>query len=100
MSIAENSLGLSTVADLIDWTTSYLHFKHVLEQVPLQPEEAQIYLEAFTPFRERFAREMSKGPSSRLDCRRRCATTSRQTSQIWCESASYWADRAAFRTAR
>ena len=60
MSIAENSLGLSTVADLIDWTTSYLHFKHVLEQVPLQPEEAQIYLEAFTPFRERFAREMSK----------------------------------------
>ena len=60
MSIAENSLGLSTVADLIDWTTSYLHFKHVLEQVPLQPEEAQIYLEAFTPFRERFAKEMSK----------------------------------------
>ena len=60
MSIAENSLGLSTVADLIDWTTSYLHFKHVLEQVPLQPEEAQMYLEAFTPFRERFAREMSK----------------------------------------
>ena len=60
MSIAENSLGLSTVADLIDWTTSYLHFKHVLEQVPLQPEEAQIYLEAFTLFRERFAREMSK----------------------------------------
>ena len=32
----------------------------MLEQVPLQPEEAQIYLEAFTPFRERFAREMSK----------------------------------------
>ena len=60
MSIAENSLGLSTVADLIDWTTSYLHFKHVLEQVPIQPEEAQIYLEAFTPFRERFAKEMSK----------------------------------------
>ena len=60
MSIAENSLGLSTVADLIDWTTSYLHFKHVLKQVPDQPEEVQIYLEAFTPFRERFAREMSK----------------------------------------
>ena len=60
MSIAENSLGLSTVADLIDWTTSYLHFKHVLEQVPLQPEEAQIYLEAFTPFRERLAEEINK----------------------------------------
>ena len=58
MNIAENSLGLSTVADLIDWTTSYLHFKHVLEQVPLQTEEAQIYLEAFSPFRERLAKEM------------------------------------------
>ncbi len=60
MSLPENPLGLSTLDELIGWTTTYFHFKHALEQVPLQPDEAQLYLEAFTPFRERLAHEMNK----------------------------------------
>ena len=60
MSLPENPLGLSTLDELIGWTTTYFHFKQALEQVPLQPAEARVYLEAFTPFRERLAHEIKK----------------------------------------
>ena len=60
MRLSENSLGLSTLNELISWTTSYLHFKQVLEMLPLQPTEAELYLEAFEGFRERLAKEMKK----------------------------------------
>ena len=60
MSRPENPLGLSTLDEWIGWTTTYFHFKHALEQVPLQPDEAQLYLKSFGPFRERLAHEMNK----------------------------------------
>ena len=60
MSIPENPLGLSSLDELIDWTTTYFHFKQVLEQVPLPAAEAEQYLMAFDPFRERLIKEMKK----------------------------------------
>lgn len=60
MSLSENPLGLSTLDELISWTTTYLHFKQVLEVVPLQPAEADLYLKSFEAFRERLAKEMKK----------------------------------------
>ena len=60
MSLSENPLGLSTLDELISWTTTFLHFKHALEVVPLQPAEADLYLKSLEAFRERLAKEMKK----------------------------------------
>ena len=60
MRIPENRLGLSSLDELIGWTTTYFHFKQVLEQVPLPAAEAEQYLMAFEPFRERLTKEMKK----------------------------------------
>ena len=60
MSIPEIPLVLSSLDELIGWTTTYFHFKQVLEQVPLQAAEAEQYLMAFDPFRERRIKEMKQ----------------------------------------
>ena len=60
MNIPNNELGLATTEDLINWTTSYLHFKQALEVLELTPEITQHYLKQFGEYRERLAKDLSK----------------------------------------
>ena len=60
MTLPENPLGLERFEDLVDWTDSYLHFKHALEVIAFTPEIATSYLNIFSDFSSRYATEMKK----------------------------------------
>ena len=60
MTLPENPLGLERFEDLVDWTDSYLHFKHALEVIAFTPEIAMSYLNIFSDFSSRYATEMKK----------------------------------------
>ena len=60
MNIPNNELGFATTEDLINWTTSYLHFKQALEVLELTPEITQHYFKQFGEYRERLAKDLSK----------------------------------------
>ena len=60
MTLPENPLGLERFEDLVDWTDSYLHFKHALEVIPFTREIATSYLNTFNDFSSRYATEMKK----------------------------------------
>ena len=53
MTLPENPLGLQSFDELVEWTVSYLHFKHA-------PEGARSYLDRFSAFSSRYATEMKK----------------------------------------
>ena len=44
MTLPDNPLGLHRFDALVDWTVSYLHFKHALEVIAFTPETATPYL--------------------------------------------------------
>ena len=58
--IPENALGLESLEDLIAWTTTYFHFKQALEVVPLNPETAHSFLNAFDEYTSRLAIDFKK----------------------------------------
>ena len=60
MKIPENGLGLQSFEELLAWTTTYFHFKQVLEVVALPPEAAQLYLNSFEEYRERLSQDLRK----------------------------------------
>ena len=60
MTIPENPLGLQSFEELVEWTVSYLHFKHALELIAFTPETATHYLNRFSAFSSRYAMEMKK----------------------------------------
>ena len=60
VSLPDNPLGLSSLEDLVDWTESYLHFKHALEVIAFTPEMATSYVNCFSDFSARYATEMKK----------------------------------------
>lgn len=60
MSLSENDLGITTIDDLVAWTSSYVHFKQALEVVTWTRDQAISYLDAFPGFRDRFRKELIK----------------------------------------
>ena len=44
MTLPENPLGLQSFDELVEWTVSYLHFKHALQAIAFKPEAATSYL--------------------------------------------------------
>ena len=60
MTLLENPLGLQSFEELVEWTVSYLHFKHALEVIAFTPETAMPYLIRFSAFSRRRATEMKK----------------------------------------
>ncbi|MCB4394727.1 hypothetical protein FZZ91_04220 [Synechococcus sp. HB1133] len=60
MTLPDNPLGLESFEELVDWTVSYLHFKHALEVIAFTPEIATAYLNKFSDFKSRYATEMKK----------------------------------------
>ena len=60
MSLSENDLGITSMNELMSWTSSYVHFKQALEAMPWTPDQAVSYLNAFPDFRERFTKELTK----------------------------------------
>ena len=40
ITLPENPLGLQSFEELVEWTVSYLHFKHALEVIAFTPEAA------------------------------------------------------------
>ena len=60
MTIPENPLGLQSFEELVEWTVSYLHFKHALELIAFTPETATHYLNRFSEFSNRYATEIKK----------------------------------------
>ena len=60
MSLSKNDLGITSIDELVSWTSSYVHFKQALEVVTWTPDQAVSYLNAFPDFRERFAKELTK----------------------------------------
>ena len=60
MSLSENDLGITTIDDLVVWTSSYVHFKQALEVVTWTRDQAVSYLKAFPGFRDRFRQELIK----------------------------------------
>ena len=58
MTLPAHPLGLERFEDLVDWTDSYLHFKHALEVIAFTPEIATSYLNFFSDFSSRYATEM------------------------------------------
>ena len=60
MTLPENPLGLQSSDELVEWTVSYLHFKHALEVIALTPKVARSYLDRFSAFSSRYATEMKK----------------------------------------
>ena len=53
-------LGLQGFDELVEWTVSYLHFKHALEVIAFSPEIATAYLNSFSAFSSRYATQMKK----------------------------------------
>jgi hypothetical protein len=60
MTLPDNPLGLHSFDALVEWTVSYLHFKHALEVIAFTPETATPYLNRFSEFSIRYATEMKK----------------------------------------
>ena len=60
MSLSENDLGITTIDDLVVWTSSYVHFKQALEVVTWTRDQAVSYLDAFPGYRDRFRKELIK----------------------------------------
>ena len=60
MTLPDNPLGLHSFDALVEWTVSYLHFKHALEVIAFSPEFLTSYLDRFSEFSSRFATEMKK----------------------------------------
>ena len=60
MTLPDNPLGLKSFDELVEWTVSYIHFKHALEVIAFTPEAATSYLDRFSAFRSRYATEMKK----------------------------------------
>ena len=60
MKLPENPLGLQNFDGLVEWTVSYLHFKHSLEVITFTPGAATSYLDRFSAFSSRYATEMKK----------------------------------------
>ena len=62
MTLPENPLGLQSFDELVEWTVSYLHFKHALEVIAFTPEVAiaRSYLDRLSAFSSRYATEMKK----------------------------------------
>ena len=60
MTLPDNPLGLQSFEELVQWTVSYLHFKHALEVIAFTPETATPYLNRFSAFSRRYATEMKK----------------------------------------
>ena len=60
MSLSENDLGLTSIEELVSWTTSYVHFKQALEVMTWGPDQASTYLNSFPDFRNRFKKELIK----------------------------------------
>lgn len=60
MTLPKNPLGLERFEELVQWTVSYLHFKHALEVIAFTPEIATSYLNIFSDFSSRYATEMKK----------------------------------------
>lgn len=58
--IPENALGLESLEELIEWTTTYFHFKQALEVIPLTPEMAHGFLDAFEEYTSRLAIDFKK----------------------------------------
>jgi hypothetical protein len=58
--IPENALGLESLEELIEWTTTYFHFKQALEVVPLSPEMAHGFLDSFEEYTSRLAIDFKK----------------------------------------
>ena len=60
MKVPENELGLHDLDELLAWTSTYFHFKQVLEVVALPPEVAHLYLVAFDDYRQRLTQDLKK----------------------------------------
>ena len=60
MKVPENVLGLRDLDELLAWTTTYFHFKQVLEAVALPPDVAHRYLVAFDDYRQRLTQDLKK----------------------------------------
>jgi len=58
--IPENALGLESLEELIEWTTTYFHFKQALEVVPLTQEMVHGFLDAFEEYTSRLAIDFKK----------------------------------------
>ena len=63
MTLPENPLGLQSFDELVEWTVSYLHFKHALEVIAFTPEVARSYLDRFSAFSSRYATEIKNRTS-------------------------------------
>lgn len=60
MRFPSNELGVSSMDELLAWTTSYLHFKEALEVIGQSPELVSQYVSAFDTFADRFAQDLCK----------------------------------------
>ena len=60
MTLPDNPLGLHRFDALVEWTVSYLHFKHALEVIAFTPETVTPYLNRFSEFSSRYTTEMKK----------------------------------------
>ena len=60
MTLPDNPLGLHRFDELVEWTVSYLHFKHALEVIAFTPETAKPYLNCFSEFSSRYTTEIKK----------------------------------------
>ena len=58
--IPDNALGLESLEELIEWTTTYFHFKQALEVVSLTPEMAHDFLGAFEEYTSRLTVDFKK----------------------------------------
>jgi len=60
MTLPKNPLGLQSFDELVEWTVSYLHFKHALEVIAFTPESATSYIDRFSDYSSRYATEIKK----------------------------------------
>ena len=77
MTLPENPLGLRSFDELVEWTVSYLHFKHALEVIAFTPEVARSYLDRFSAFSCRYATEMKKQDILEAASQKRCGRASK-----------------------
>ena len=85
----ERTWALST-EDLINWTTSYLHFKQALEVFELTPEITQHYLKQFGEYRERLAKDLSKQGFLEARLPKEMREKIAQENLIWHSSNKRW----------
>ena len=108
MTLPDNPLGLQSFDELVEWTVSYLHFKHALEVIAFAPEAARSYLDRFSAFSSRYATEMKKQKFLKPASPKRCGRASKPKtltahfygSCLTADQAADWASLAACNTAR